>query len=460
MQFHFCFPFFRFLGLCLLFLNVSLLHAENRLLPIGVAKVDITPDYPVRLSGYGMRTGESEGVELQIWAKAMAFGDDTSGISILVTVDNTGVPGEITETVFDALAAKTSLKRENFVIASSHTHAAPMLNGLLPFLFSADIPPEHQERIDRYTEELTENLVKVSLAALADRKPASLAWSEGEVGFAKNRREANGPVDHALPILAIRSPEGKLRGILANYACHCTTLQFNKIHGDWAGIAQKLIEDEFPGSIAMISIGAGGDANPAPRGNLDLVQQHGKELADEVFRLLQNSMIPISQAPSGSRKSIELPFAPLPNREEWIAKSQETGIIGYHATKNLERLDRGENLPERLPYTVQEWHFGKDLAMVFLPGEVVSDYALRLKSEFHRLWVTAYANDVPCYIPSERVLSKADGAYRYEGSLSMHYYDRPTRFASGVENRIIEAVHAIVPPSYQENKIPTLKNNP
>ena len=38
--------------------------------------------------------------------------------------------------------------------------------------------------------------------------------------------------------------------------------------------------------------------------------------------------------------------------------------------------------------------------MVFLPGEVVVDYALRLKRELDgaRLWVTAYSNDVPCYI--------------------------------------------------------------
>ena len=51
--------------------------------------------------------------------------------------------------------------------------------------------------------------------------------------------------------------------------------------------------------------------------------------------------------------------------------------------------------------------------MVFLPGEVVVDYVLRLKKEFDpaRLWVTAYANDEPCYIPSERILKEGG----YEG---------------------------------------------
>src|SRR5262249_23609554 len=92
-----------------------------------------------------------------------------------------------------------------------------------------------------------------------------------------------------------------------------------------------------------------------------------------------------------------------------------------------------------LPYMVQTWTFGNDLAMVFLPGEVVVDYSLRLKSEFDpaRIWVNGYSNDAPCYIPSERVLDEGG----YEGGAAMVYYDRPTRFASGSEDRITSAVH-------------------
>ena len=34
---------------------------------VGAAAVDITPDYPVRLSGFGFRRAESEGVTQKIW---------------------------------------------------------------------------------------------------------------------------------------------------------------------------------------------------------------------------------------------------------------------------------------------------------------------------------------------------------------------------------------------------------
>ena len=43
---------------------------------VGVAKIDITPDYPVRLSGFGFRRDESEGVQAAIYARALAIGSD------------------------------------------------------------------------------------------------------------------------------------------------------------------------------------------------------------------------------------------------------------------------------------------------------------------------------------------------------------------------------------------------
>jgi hypothetical protein len=146
-------------------------------------------------------------------------------------------------------------------------------------------------------------------------------------------------------------------------------------------------------------------------------------------------------------KRIELPFAPLPTRAQWEAIAQTNGYPASHARLNLARLDRGEKLPTQLPYLVQTWVFGDSLAMVFLPGEVVVDYSLRLKREYDssRLWINAYANDVPCYIPSERVLKEGG----YEGGGAMVFYDRPGPFAPGVEERIVTAVHALLRKKFQ-----------
>lgn len=427
-------------------LRAAAADAETR--AVGVAKVDITPAYGIRMSGYGNRREESEGVELPIWAKALAIGADSEEPAVLITVDNCGIPDAMRAEVLARLTKKAGIKPERLAICFSHTHCAPCLAGALVNIFSTDVPPAHQSNIERYSRELTDKLEQVALAALADRKPAILSWAVGSANFARNRRAAwGGPVDHSLPVMFVHSEKGELRAVFANYACHATTLSFNKIHGDWPGTAMQAIERDHPGVVALIGIGCGADQNPHPRGTVELAVQHGEEVGAEVSRLLKAEKMRIHGKLACQEKNISLPLEPPPSREEYekLAASASANIA-YAAKKNLARLDRGEKLATELPYRVQTWNFGSDLAMVFLPGEVTVDYELRLKVEFDaaRMWVNGYANDALCYIPSRRVL--AEGGY--EGALAMIYYDRPNKFAPGVEDRVIGAVHELIPKEY------------
>src|SRR6185369_10180117 len=74
---------------------------------VGAAKVDITPSYPVRLSGYGNRRAESEGVSQKIWAKAVAIGgDEGDGPVLWIAYDNCGLTPAIRDEVATRLAEK------------------------------------------------------------------------------------------------------------------------------------------------------------------------------------------------------------------------------------------------------------------------------------------------------------------------------------------------------------------
>jgi putative membrane-bound dehydrogenase-like protein len=207
------------------------------------------------------------------------------------------------------------------------------------------------------------------------------------------------------------------------------------------------IERDHPGAVALIGIGCGADMNPIPRGTEEITVQHGEEIAAEVARLLKTERRPVRAALTAQVKDLTLPLASPPSREELKLLAASTRQnIAYAAKQNLARLDRGEELSKQVPYQVQSWTFGEDLAMIFLPGEVTVDYQLRLKMEFDstRLWVNAYSNDAPCYIPSRKVL--AEGGY--EGENAMVYYDQPAKFAPGAEERIVAAVHEIVPEEF------------
>ena len=435
---------------------------KNNLLEVGVAQINITPDYPIRLSGYGSRRTESDGVIQQIWAKALAIGSDTDNPVVLVAVENCGLPDVLTEEVSRRIKEIAGISRAHFVTCFTHTHSAPCLSNAAPFLFSSDIPPEQQEKIERYTRQLTDWMESVALEALANREPARLSWSIGELGFAKNRRTEGGPVDHSLPCLQVRDLEGALRAVWASYACHCTTLAGtdNHICGDWAGFAQEEIQKSLPGVTALITIGCGADANPESRmmpmpdgqeevfnTRLAYAKAHGEALSQEVQQmLLKADAKPLSNVPSGAFERVNLPFDTLPTLEEWEARVAEGGSVGYHAQKHLERLQKGQPPQTELSYPIQAWTFGDELAVVFLASEVVVDYSLRLKSELdaERLWVGAYANAFPCYIPSERVL--AEGGY--EGGGAMLYFGPPTRFAPGVEQLVIDTVHRLLPEGF------------
>src|SRR5262249_31575096 len=224
--------------------------------------------------------------------------------------------------------------------------------------------------------------------------------------------------------------DGKVRAVYASYACHCVTLSNNKIGGDWAGFAQEAIQADFPGAIALISIGCGADQNPdsgVTGDKVDVATSQGRSLAQEVKRLVNGWLAPVTGKLSASATMFALPLidpSPRATGEEKIKQNppnSRSDAIGDHARVQIERLDRGESLPSQVPYRVQTWTFGDDLAMAFLPGEVVVDYSLRLKRELdaRRFWINAYSNDVPCYIPSERVLKEG----RYEGGGAMVYYD-------------------------------------
>ena len=199
--------------------------------------------------------------------------------------------------------------------------------------------------------------------------------------------------------------------------------------------------------MALTALGCGADQNPHPRGTVELALRHGESLAAEATRLIRGELVPLHGKIECRTKQIELAYDSLPTRDEWQALAEsKSAPVAYHAKKNLARLDRGEELPTHLPYLVQTWTFGNDLAMVFLPGEIVVDYSLRVKREFDRtrLWVNGYSNDVPCYIPSRRVLEEGG----YEGATAMVYFDRPTKLAPDVEERIIGAVHELMPKDF------------
>src|SRR5947207_1779356 len=100
----------------------------------GAAKVDVTPNESIWLSGYGNRSKPSEGVLQPIFVKAAAFEDASGTRSVLVTSDLQGFDVEMINQIALAAQHQFHLSREGLVLNYSHNHSAPV-TGLVLHLY-------------------------------------------------------------------------------------------------------------------------------------------------------------------------------------------------------------------------------------------------------------------------------------------------------------------------------------
>lgn len=431
----------------------------QQIISVGTASIDISPDSPIALTGYGGRAGTYEKIEQRLWAKALVMSDPSGKTAILITTDLIGFPASLADQLAEDLEPY-GIKRHQLAVTATHTHTGPE-TGILINITGEKQSQEQLAAVVRYQERLRQKLKDVTIKALESRKPSTMKWGKGSASFAMNRRmiengkwvgfgKNDGPAEHDLPILQVLNSEGKTTCILVNYACHGTTLvpKHNYVHGDWMGDAQLMLEKEFPGAQSMVVIGCGADSDPQPRGEAEYTIQHGKTIAQETIKVLSSIELSVLKtAPVTAFEKVLLQFDTIPNLDLLKARSLKKDVNGLLAKNYIETLARGERIPEQYMLPLQVWNFGNDLTMIFMGGEVVVDYVKRMKQEFgsEKLWMNAYSNDISCYIASERLYNEGG----YEVDFSMAYYNKPSRFRKDTETRIISALKKL----YEQTRV-------
>jgi hypothetical protein len=385
-------------------------------------------------------------VRQHIFVKALALKDDAGAVSVLVTSDLLGFPGEVSAPIFTRVHQQFGLPRERVILNSSHTHSAPVVGHMLSPAYpygEADI-----KVVNAFTSKLEDQVVEAVGSAIQKLAPAELSFEQGFAGVAVNRRrvghrEYPGPVEQDVPVLVVRAPDQTVRAIVFGYACHNTVLDDYQINGDWAGYAQAALEQKYPGASAMFVEDCGADANPMPRRTVELAEHYGEIVAAAVDQVVHGKMKPVNGPLTAAFESVDLPFQKAPSREELEARTHSKNALEErHARLMLQILDRDGKLPDHHTYPIQVWKFGNDMTFIALGGEVVVDYSLLFKHQygFDKLWVAGYSNDVFAYIPSVRVLREGG----YEGGGAMIAYGQPAPFTPDVEQIIVKGVDTLM----------------
>ncbi len=234
------------------------------------AKIDITPQSPQWLLGYGPR--QSTGVHDRIYHRVIAL-DDGRTQFFLVSSDLCLFSPELYDEVASALQQE-GIERKQFWWSVTHTHSAPEVGP--PGVYKVLLKGRSDHEWDRaYTAQIKSSVVQAIKDARAKLEPARLRTGLGMSLANINRRakdvdgkislglNPDGPVDRQIGLLRLERPDGSLIALAANYAIHGTVLSGanTAISGDAPGIVADYLERTLGAPVLFINSAAG---NAAP----------------------------------------------------------------------------------------------------------------------------------------------------------------------------------------------------
>jgi neutral ceramidase len=414
----------------------------------GAAAVCVTPPVGVDLAGYSGRQSGSLGVHDDLRAKALVLDDGNTTLAML-TVDLLQLDAAAVQQVRAKVAEQTGIAAENVLVSTSHTHSGPM-----PWI--ADNPygrfrAREWKADEDWTRTLLAQMAGAVRAAWHTRKAARLAFGSGDVqGLAYNRRrylEGGMPVDPSVPVLLLVDERDTPIAVLYSYTCHPVTLRDDNllISADYPGVASRLIEQTFPGVVALFANGACGDQDPLHTfwGSFERTEQAGQMVAGAVIqvaaRLRGHAQFEREPVLAVASRRIRVPVMPLPDhagaaalvqtQEQFLAEvrrrqtAQEGGLFPsgepFHSmiserypteglaefyvnwARHIQALVEQGTLPPASFAEIQAMRVGP-LLIAGLPGEIFVELGARIKAALDPapVLVCGYTNGNVGYVPT------------------------------------------------------------
>jgi len=383
--------------------------ANEGTLRAGTAIIDITPEKPVKMSGYGARTALSEAVHDPLSARVVAFENNGERL-VLVSSDLIGYYGGTAEHLRKVILSEFEIKPGELFLSAIHTHDAPTL--------SIDEEKGHPNNVE-YTKQLEGKLVKVIGEAIKNTGPVRIGAGIGYSPVGMNRRELvfdgsgnsrirlgcnpYGPTDKEVLVMKVAKPDGAVVASLFDYATHATCLGGKNltISGDVLGLAEQFVEKILGEQIiAPAFAGASGNIDPWFRvldgfntepGWIPEPVLLGTLLGEEVVHVYRD----IENLSAGGEIKSAFVTLELPGKERG-------------------ELEIKKDCPPT-PFNIAVARVG-DIAFVGLGGEVLTEIGMSIKaaSPYKHTFVITHCNGAAGYLPPEHLY--VEGGYEVESS--------------------------------------------
>lgn len=424
-------------------------------LQAGYGEKVITPPLGTELTGYGFYLGRrAESVLDDLKVRALVLGSGKAKLAIL-SFDLIGFTVDFSDSLRSAVAGALGIRRENVLVACTHTHTGPATQPL-PGL--GEIDPG-------YMKTLPDAACAAAEAAAADMREASpsLACEALEpIGFNRRARNFDG-IDPVLKAARFARPGGPV--LLLNYACHAVTWgRLPAVSADWPGAAVRSVESR--GGKALVLQGFCGDIDPVSNlnrwgaGEAEDLALYGEIVAGRAFKAFARKAAPPKGDPLSTEdpgpfklvaveKRIRVPVV-APEKDE-IARMAHTFLElneGFPRAERFAREWEDRALSRRAGIAAHPWvdHVPVqalaigDLKVIALPGEVFSSYSLKLGKEFPGLLTVGYANGNIGYLPPREAF---DNPGDYAAAFAPMFYT-VFPFSQDIEDLVLEAAREVL----------------
>ena len=234
------------------------------------ATVEITPQKPTWLSGYGPR--QSDGVLDPIHHKVVAL--DAGGTPFyLISSDLCLFSPAFYDSVMRELQEAMGIDPKHVLWSVTHSHSAPEIGP--PDMYKALLGRSDHEWDREYTRFAISALLEAVNRAREKLEPARVVFGTGTSMANINRRakdvdgrvsiglNPDGPVDRQFNLIRLTRPDGSVIALVVNYAMHGTVMngQNLKVSGDAPGVVAAYLEEQLGAPVLYIN-GAAGNIAP------------------------------------------------------------------------------------------------------------------------------------------------------------------------------------------------------
>jgi Neutral/alkaline non-lysosomal ceramidase, N-terminal len=410
----------------------------------GAARISIAPRAEdlrdgLFLGGFGSyRQRRATGVHDEPYCRALAIGDEDTAF-IIAALDLVGASGPLLQTIREEAARLTGLSASNIIVACTHSHASPDMQGLWGGTG------------DAYAAYVAGKAASAIVDAHAAMQPAAASVATTALGGVVRNRRGWPETDETLTTLRFAAGAGATIATLVNYACHPTASgpANTEVSRDWCGYATDATEAALGGVTVYVN-GAVGDVNPARDGGFEHAIALGEAVAGAAVASLD------AAEPLGGRVTVQTAPLLLPLNFERLSQRVQDAVgragpalsvlsktgglraasVVLHAAeradlaqivaaldgisqRKLVHRDGRTFLPTQCGYL----RIGDDVEGFAAPGEVLTRLAQPLRSSLgarHRLFLGLAHDTLGYFIPEDEWMTGRNNNYEESVSMGKH----------------------------------------